>query len=74
MLDRHDADGRRWAVDTLREVADRLEDAPRGQPIEAMPRIAGTIDAAARDANRILPRRRWWTELRAGWAARRSDE
>jgi len=63
-------DARRWAVDTLRTVADRLERAPRAQLVEALPRVAGAIEALAREAALVLPRRRWWGALIGWWTAR----
>jgi hypothetical protein len=66
MLARHEAAARRWAVDTLRNVADQLERAPRAQRGDALPRLAGAIETLAREAVLVLPRRRWWAAL-AGW-------
>jgi hypothetical protein len=74
MLEHHEAAGRRWALDTLRTVADRLERAPRGQIVEALPRVAGAIEALGRDVSLVLPRRRCWATLADWWTARRRAE
>ena len=53
-------EARRWAVATLRDVAIRIDAAPRRRVADTLPHVAGLINDVARHAALVLPHRPRW--------------